>query len=117
MSERNYYTDLVSAAEQARDLLDDATPGSKERLTEAQVYDMLVKNLIEEERLANQAQKDADEAKWNKIWGGVKVGLTALQVGISGWFGWNYLKANMQFGNMVGKDGKGWFDEIKRIKL
>lgn len=122
--ERNYYTDLVARVEQTCDKLDSLPAGSKERLTEAQIYDTLLKNVIKEEELANQYEKSTkelkikeDEAKWNKIWGGIKVGLTAVQVCVSGWFGWNYLKANMQFGNMVGKDGKGWFDEIKRIKL
>lgn len=122
--ERNYYTDLVARVEQTCDNLDSLPAGSKERLTEAQIYDTLLKNVIKEEELANQYEKSTkelkikeDEAKWNKIWGGIKVGLTAVQVCVSGWFGWNYLKANMQFGNMVGKDGKGWFDEIKRIKL
>lgn len=122
--ERNYYTDLVTRVEQTCDNFNSLPAGSKERLTEAQIYDTLLKNVIKEEELANQYEKSTkelkikeDEAKWNKIWGGIKVGLTAVQVGVSGWFGWNYLKANMQFGNMVGKDGKGWFDEIKRIKL
>lgn len=122
--ERNYYTDLVTRVEQTCDKFDSLPAGSKERLTEAQIYDTLLKNVIKEEELANQYEKSTkelkikeDEAKWNKIWGGIKVGLTAVQVCVSGWFGWNYLKANMQFGNMVGKDGKGWFDEIKRIKL
>lgn len=122
--ERNYYTDLVARVEQTCDKFDSLPAGSKERLTEAQIYDTLLKNVIKEEELANQYEKSTkelkikeDEAKWNKIWGGIKVGLTAVQVCVSGWFGWNYLKANMQFGNMVGKDGKGWFDEIKRIKL
>lgn len=131
MAERNYYTDITDCASNVFDSLGELNPGSKEKLTEAQIYDMLNKNLIEAERIANQEAIEnrkidleekrlaieADEARWNKIWGGIKVGLTAVQLGVSGWFGWNYLKANMQFGNMVGKDGKGWFDEIKRIKL
>ena len=55
--ERNYYTDLVARVEQTCDNFDSLPAGSKERLTEAQIYDTLLKNVIKEEELANQYEK------------------------------------------------------------
>lgn len=122
--DRNFESDLIIRAEQSCDCLEDMEPGTKERLTEAQVYDTHVKNLIELKRLELEAKKDAreqkmkeEEAKWTKKMDLTKLGLTVAQIGLSAASFVVMLKANMNIGNMSGRDAKSYIDEIKRWKF
>lgn len=124
----------------------DSKSGSDERLTEAKIYDMQHKLNLETDKLDLQEIMDnrklefekekfeaemkfkrefeerriaIEESKANTekmtLW--TRAGIAGLEM-ISGiGLGILYLKANMKYGGMIGKDGKKWFDDLRRIKL
>lgn len=99
-------------------------PGQEERLNEAKIHEIQHKLNLEMEKLELQRtieeQKldiERSKAKTEKATLWARVGLTAVTLTSEIALGVLYLKANMKYGGMLGKDGKKWFDDIKRIKL
>lgn len=131
MEDMTLTEDLLQNIGDTSSRLEAAQAGSKERQVEAAIYREQLNALaaidefnhkreldferleIERSRLEVERQKASNE-KFG-LW--ARIGLTAATLGAEAWFGLTYLKANLKFGGMVGKDGKGWFDSIKRIKL
>lgn len=88
-------------------------PGTEERLNEARIHEIQHKLHMEAEKL--EIEKEKAKTEKATLW--TKVGLTAATLTAEIGLGILYLKANMKYGGMIGKDGKKWFDDIKRIKL
>lgn len=120
--------------------------GSEERVAEAKIFDMQAKLALDEYKLSNEVAIneakialeherldremelkremelrriaiEEDKAKTEKrtLW--TKVILTGVEIGSGITLGWAYLKYNLIYGGMMGKDAKEWFKEIRRIKL
>lgn len=68
---------------------------------------------IEEYRLAVEEKKANNEIK--ALW--AKVILAAIEVGSGIGLGFLYLKVNLEYGGLVGKDGKRFWDAIRNIKI
>lgn len=115
--------------------LETAKMGSEERVNEAKIYkeqaELIIKqqdSLLKEERdnaeLALKREEmearlaiEESKAKTEKrtLW--AKVGLGAGQAVLYTFLGWLYLKSNLKYGSMVGKDSKEIFNEIKKIRI
>lgn len=68
---------------------------------------------IEEAKLKIEESKAKNE-KWS-LWARVGIAATTGVAEIA--LGVLYLKANLAYGGMMGKDGQSWFKELKKIRL
>lgn len=145
-NEKTIYEDLGEQAALTSEGLSSQNFGSTERLNESKIYSEQVKSILDCERLTIERElneskielerykterelelkEEYDKAKLaieeanskrEKRMNIAKLCLTGLELGLTSVFGVLYLKANMEYGGMVGKDGKGWFEQIKHIKL
>lgn len=80
--------------------------------------------LMEEKRLdmerefkEAQLKVDQSKAKTEKLTLWSKVGLAAIEITSGIGLGVLYLKANMKYGGMMGRDAKEWFKDLKKVKL
>lgn len=75
--------------------------------------DLKLRREIEERRLEIEQKKS--NAERGTLW--AKVGISLAELGLTAGMGLLYLKANMKYGGMVGKDAQKWFNDLKHIKL
>lgn len=75
--------------------------------------DLEMRRAIEVRRLEIEEKKAKCER--NTLW--AKVALAGVEVASGIGLGILYLKANLTYGNMMGKDGQNWFKEIRKIRL
>lgn len=66
---------------------------------------------------SQRIQIEAEKAKTEKhtLW--TKVGLAAAEICLTVGLGYKYLKANLTYGGMVGKDAKSVWDNLRHIKI
>lgn len=75
--------------------------------------ELYMKRELEEMKLRIEEKKAKHE-----IWGlWAKVGLALIEVASGIGLGLLYLKVNLSYGGLIGKDGKKFWDEIKHIKI
>lgn len=75
--------------------------------------ELAMRRSIEEYKLAIEEKKAR-----NEIWGlWAKVALAAVEVASGIGLGLLYLKINLEYGGLVGKDGKRFWDAIRNIKI
>ena len=74
---------------------------------------------LEQRRQLEELRLKIEEKKAkHEIWGlWAKVALAAIEVASAIGLGLLYLKVNLSYGGLIGKDGKKFWDEIKHIKL
>ena len=75
--------------------------------------ELLMKRELEEMKLKIE-EKKANHEIWG-LW--AKVALAAIEVASGIGLGLLYLKVNLSYGGLIGKDGKKFWDEIKHIKI
>lgn len=124
MTERTYESDLKIRIEQSSDLVEDLNPGTKERESETGNLNLLLQRQQDEKRIAIEAmraekemQLQEEELKHKKRMDYAKLFLEIGKIGAYFGGGWIILKANMNIGNMSGRDAKEYFNEIKHMKL
>lgn len=116
--------DIAGNIGEASDALSELSIGSDERLVEAKIYDMQVKTALQAERQNAELEIEREKLEIERskvkaekatLW--CKVGIAAAEFGSGVALGLLYLKANLKYGGMMGKDAKKWFDDLKHIKL
>lgn len=75
--------------------------------------DLEMRRAIEVRRLEIEEMRAKTEK--NTLWG--RVILAGVEVASGIGLGVLYLKANLEYGNLMGKDGQSWFKELRKIKL
>lgn len=113
----NVEDDLLRQIADASARMEAAAPGSKERQVEADIYTNLLRELHAQDKSNAQLANEYDKIKTERrtLWARVAVvaGEAAATIGL----GWAYLKVNMKYGGMVGKDGQSIWKTIKNIKF
>lgn len=84
----------------------------------AQDMDKFEKELEQRRQLEELRLKIEEKKAKHEIWGlWAKVVLAGIEVASAIGLGLLYLKVNLSYGGLIGKDGKKFWDEIKHIKL
>lgn len=142
----DFVFDLMNQALESSTALNTTEVGSAERDKESKIYDSLTKNVMayqetlskiesdkerlglerykidEELRLKREIEEarlqvETSKANTEKATAWAKVGLAVVEVGSSIGLGILYLKANLKYGGMLGRDAKEWFKDLKKFKL
>lgn len=144
--QKTFQEDLVENIAVSSEALSNQAIGSAGRINEAKIYDTQsrllmevnkqdydfmevdrrfaldkwkVEQEIEIKREASKIEMQLTEAKYNNekatLWAKVAIAGVGLIADIG--IGILYLKANMKYGGMMGRDSKKWFDDLRRIKL
>lgn len=106
--------------------IDSLTAGSKERETEAKIYDTQMRFIsdynkdildhdFEIEKLEFEKEKlefEKQRSKKSTIIEGIKIGVSVISTGVFAGMGWLKMRENMQQGREIGADAEPWWREL-----
>lgn len=108
--DKSYYEVLSRQAGIAADNLESAAPGSDERLNEAKILKEMAEALLEAEKADGMAFLEQERMSSEKKRGWLKLALEGASIAVGAVLGFAGFKYNLEYGNLVGKDGMKWSD-------